>query len=930
VLNDDTDGNGDGLMAVLNNGPANGIVTLYSTGAFTYSPTADFYGSDTFSYKANDGLLNSNIATVTIAVTNVNDPPVAEDDAVSTPEDTPLLIAETVLLANDVNLDPDTLSVNAVNNPTNGAVALAAGTITFTPTADFHGTAGFDYTVSDGTLTDNGHVVVTVSSLNDAPVAVNDTASTNEDTSINILDSTLLGNDTDVELDPLTVTAVGNPTNGTVALDAGTITFTPARNFHGTAGFDYVVSDGTATDTGHVTITVAPVNDAPVAVDDTASTDEETPVDISVGTLLVNDTDVDGDTLTLVELNNATNGTLALVGETITFTPAANFNGEAGFGYTITDGTATDMGHVIITVVPVNDAPVAVDDTVEADEDTPVLIPVSTLLANDTDVDLDTLTVTGVSDPSNGTVALAAGTITFTPALEFNGEAGFDYTITDGTATATAHVTITVGPINDTPVAVDDMAATNEDTAVEILVSTLLANDTDADGDILTLVELNNATNGTLALVGETITFTPVLNFNGEAGFDYTITDGTATDTAHVTISVAAVNDAPVAVSDTATTNEDTAVEILDSTLLANDADVDLDTLLVTGVSNPIHGTVVLAAGTITFTPAANFNGNAGFDYTISDGAETDMAHVTITVAPVNDAPVAVDDTAATDEDTPVDIFVGTLLTNDIDVDGDTLSLTGVSNATGGTVALVAGIITFTPAANFNGEAGFDYTITDGAATATAHVVVTVDAVNDAPMAADDNFTMDEDTVLNDTLSATDVDGDDLTFSGSGDTAHGAVVINTDGTFTYTPDANYFGTDSFEFTVSDGELSDIGTITITITDIPDNAAPVAGDDAYEMDEDTVLNIAAPGVLNNDSDADEDPITAVLVTGPTHGILVLNADGSFTYTPAPDFFGTDSFTYVANDGTADSNVATVTLTVVDMPEIKTIRLPIILK
>ncbi len=650
VLNNDTDANGDTLAAVLNNGPTNGILTLNSTGAFTYSPTSNFYGSDTFSYKANDGLLDSNIATVTITVTNVNDPPVAEDDTVSTTEDTPLLIAESVLLANDVNVDPDTLSVTEVSNPTNGAVMLVAGTITFTPTADFHGTAGFDYIVSDSTLTDTGHVAVTVNLVDDAPVAVDDTASTNEDTLVDIL----------------------------------------------------------------------------------------------VSTLLSNDLDADGDTLSLVEISNATGGTLSLVGETITFTPALNFNGEAGFDYTITDGTTPDTGHVTITVVPVNDAPVAVGDTTSTDEDTPALILDSTLLANDTDVDLDTLTVTGVNNATNGTVALAAGTITFTPALNFQGTAGFDYIISDGTATDTGHVTVTVVAVNDPPVAVDDAASTDEDTPVDIFVGTLLANDIDFDGDTLTVTGVSNATNGTVTLAASIITFTPTADFNGEAGFDYTITDGTETDTGHVTITVDAVNDAPVAVDDAASTDEDTDAIIQSSTLLSNDTDADDDTLTLTAVSNPTNGTVGLDAGTITFTPTADFNGTAGFDYTISDGTLTDTGHVTVTVISVNDAPVAVDD------------------------------------------------------------------------------------------------------------------------------------------------------------------------------------------AYEMDEDTVLTINAPGVLNNDTDADGDTLTAVLVAGPTNGTLTLNADGSFTYTPAPNFFGTDTFTYVANDGTSDSNIATVTLTVADMPEPKYIYLPVILK
>ncbi|HQF62555.1 MAG TPA: Ig-like domain-containing protein, partial [Anaerolineaceae bacterium] len=596
--------------------------------------------------------------------------------------------------------------------------------------------------------------------------------------------------------------------------------------------------------------------------------------------------------------------------------------------YSFTGAVADAFGFTADVTVDVlfNDIPTATAQTVTTAEDTALPITL-------TGVDLypGALTYTVATQPTNGTLSGTAPALTYTPDADFNGTDSFTFTVSDGTETsAPATIDITVTAVNDAPVAVDDTASTDEDTAATILDSTLLDNDTDVDLDTLTLTEVSNPTNGAVVLAAGTITFTPTAGFSGTAGFDYTVSDGILTDTGHVTVTVGAVNDAPVAVDDTASTNEDTPLDILDSALLDNDTDPDGDTLTLTEVSNPTNGTVALAAGTITFTPAADFNGTAGFDYTVSDGTLTDTGHVTITVIAVNDAPVAVDDTASTNEDTAATILDSALLDNDTDPDGDTLTLTEVSNPTNGAVVLDAGTITFTPAADFNGTAGFDYTVSDGTLTDTGHVTITVIAVNDAPVAEDDAFTMAEDTVLNDTLTASDVDSTVLTFSGSGDTAHGAVVINTDGTFTYTPAADYFGEDSFEFTVSDGELSDTGTITITITDVPDNAAPVAVDDAYEMDEDTVLTINAPGVLNNDTDADEDPITAVLVAGPTNGTLTLNADGSFTYTPAPNFFGTDTFTYVANDGTSDSNITTVTLTVVDMPETKYIYLPIILK
>ena len=250
-------------------------------------------------------------------------------------------------------------------------------------------------------------VQTTGSSSNDAPTAVDDNNQTTaEDTAVTI---DVLDNDTDVEGDMLSVTqvagqdiAVGETvtvTNGRVALnDDGTLTFTPNANYNGPATFDYTVSDGNLTDTGTVSITVTPVNDAPVATDDTATTDEDTPITIDV---LDNDTDVDNDDLTITQVAGqdiaidetveVTNGQVTLnANGTLTFTPDANYNGPASFGYTVSDGDLSDTGTVTVTVTPVNDAPVAVDDTETTAEDTPIDIDV---VANDTDVEGDMLSV---------------------------------------------------------------------------------------------------------------------------------------------------------------------------------------------------------------------------------------------------------------------------------------------------------------------------------------------------------------------------------------------------------------------------------------------------------------------------------------------------------------------------------------------------------
>jgi len=158
------------------------------------------------------------------------------------------------------------------------------------------------------------------------------------------------------------------------------------------------------------------------------------------------------------------------------------------------------------------------------------------------------------------------------------------------------------------------------------------------------------------------------------------------------------------------------------------------------------------------------------------------------------------------------------------------------------------------------------------------------------------------------------VDGDPLTSVLVSGPAHGTLALNPDGSFTYTPAENFCGEDSFTYKAYDGSLySNVATVRITVTCV--NDAPVARDDTYTTNEDTPLVVPAPGVLGNDYDVDGDPLTAVLVSGPAHGTLALNPDGSFTYTPAENFCGEDSFTYKAYDGELYSNVATVRIMVI---------------
>src|SRR5207245_2366312 len=195
----------------------------------------------------------------------------------------------------------------------------------------------------------------------------------------------------------------------------------------------------------------------------------------------------------------------------------------------------------------------------------------------------------------------------------------------------------------------------------------------------------------------------------------------------------------------------------------------------------------------------------------------------------------------------------------------------------------------------YNGPDSFTFKANDGELDSNiATVSITVTAVNDAPVASNQAVVTDEDTAKAITLGATDVEGSPLTYAIVTAPAHGT-LSGTAPNLTYTPAANYNGSDSFTFKANDGSLdSNVATVTITVAAV--NDAPVAANDSYTTDEDTALTVAAPGVLGNDADIDSATITAVLVAGPAHGTLTLNANGGFTYTPSANYNGPDSFTY----------------------------------
>jgi hypothetical protein len=506
------------------------------------------------------------------------------------------------------------------------------------------------------------------------------------------------------------------------------------------------------------------VNDDPIAVDDSAITNEDTPVDIEI---LVNDSDPDGDTLTVSSVAQPSNGSVTDHATHVTYTPAVNYCGGDSFSYTVSDGNGgMDTATVDVAVTCVNDAPVAVDDLATTNEDTPVAIDV---LSNDTDVDgtLDPTTVSIVSGPSHGLARMdpASGAVAYSPSTGTAGSDSFTYTVNDddGVTSNVATVTVRVrgAGANDRPVAVDDSVATSEDTPVVIYV---LSNDTDADGTIdpatVSIIGGPSHGSGDVNPASGAVTYSPDAGYNGSDSFTYTVNDddGATSNVATVTVRVTDVNGAPVAVDDSANTNENTPVDVA---VLSNDFDPDGDSLTVSDydATSAVGGTVGCSdAGVCTYDPPTDFNGTDTFHYTASDGnGGSDTATVTVEVVssgvgplvtqfylPVvlnnaavnlNAPPVAVDDKATTDEDTVVNINV---LANDFDSDGDILIVSDhdATSAEGGTVmCTVVGVCTYDPPVGFNGTDTFQYTASDGnGGTDSATVTVEVSEPGSAPL----------------------------------------------------------------------------------------------------------------------------------------------------------------------------------------------------
>ncbi len=411
------------------------IGTLSGTAPnLTYTPPANFNGATSFTFKVNDGLVDSPVATVSITVNSVNDVPVATAQSLTTAEDTALPIT---LSGSDI--ETSTLTYTLVTPPVNGTLSGIAPDLTYTPNADANGPDSFTFVVNDGTDDSPATTIdITVDPINDVPIALAQSVTTAEDTAVSI---TLSG--TDVETNDLTYTIVSPPSNGILSGTVPNLSYTPAANSNGSDSFNFMVNDGTVDSAiATVVITVTPINDLPVALAQSVNTDEDTAISITLA-----GTDVENSALTHIVVAQPASGTLSGTAPNLTYTPSANYNGADSFTFIVNDGTVDSaISSVSITVSSANDVPVFTTNPIVAATGTEnVAYTGQTLAGSATDTDAgDTITYSKVSGPAWLVIA-PDGTLSGTPGSGTTGLNSFVVRATDtasGTADATLEITV--------------------------------------------------------------------------------------------------------------------------------------------------------------------------------------------------------------------------------------------------------------------------------------------------------------------------------------------------------------------------------------------------------------------------------------------------------------------------------------------------------
>jgi hypothetical protein len=891
-------------------------------GSARWSFPATRLGTYQFTYVVNDGSKDSPVATVNMTVYPVpadNRAPVALAASTNTSEDTSVPIT---LEGSDA--DDDWLTFSVVTPPTQGVLTGTAPNLTYTPNTNANGSDSFRFKVNDGYVDSAiATVSIAIAPVADAPVARSSTITTDEDVPVAIVLDV-----SDPDLPPVGVFTVveGNFTwtqartnaesrGGHLATFTSQAEWDRARavagdrslwigGYQGTSRVE--PSGGWLWVTGEPWSFTAwgpgePNNAGPEDYAHllytplvNASTWNDAPVNFfhPRGYLLESPTNVTSG-LTFTVVAPPTKGVLSGVAPNFTYTPNPDANGTDEFRFRVNDGSMdSSVATVTINIRAVNDAPKGEAQSVTLDEDS-----VAAITLRGSDAEGDTMVFTVVAEPAKGTLSGTPPNLVYTAKTNATGPDAIVFKVDDGSSSSFATIAISLTPINDPPVAQPQAVALPEDSVRTI---TLRGTDIDTPAANLVFTILTPPTKGSLVGTNGVFTYRPNAHANGPDAFTFKVGDGSADSIpATVSVDIVPVNDAPVALSQGVSTSEDGAVNIV-----LTGADVDADPLTFSIVQQPAQGSLSGNPPTLTYTPRTNFSGVDSFTFKVGDGTLESPTNgvVSITVTPVNDAPVAMAQSVSTTKNTPRPILLAA-----VDAENDALTFAIVAQPARGAVSGTAPALTYTPEQNFVGNDSFTFRANDGASDSTVVTVsIRVTATNVAPVALAQSVTVSEDTALPVLLGGTDGDLDPLTFALLAGPTKGT-LSGTPPNLVYLPNTNAFGADSFTFVANDGTVdSTPATVSLTIT--PINDAPVAQAMTVSGPEDSVIPVLLAG-----SDVDGDAITYTLVGSPAHGTLV-GTPPNLSYVPSTNFTGADSLRFKVGDGALDSPVTTVELTV----------------
>jgi len=944
-------------------------------------PSTEWYGTEeiTFTAIGPEGLTASD--AVTFIVNPINSPPKANDDSFQLDEDTTLFLQAADLLQNDTDSDNnlEELSLTDVNNPINGTLDLENETITFTPSVNFYGVAGFDTTISDGAMSDTGHVTVTVNPVND-PLILSEIPSQaiNEGESFTPINLDDYVSDVEDSNGEITWSAWGS-SELVVAINDDRLAsiMPPNQDWHGSETISFTAEDtGGLSESVAAIFTVNPVNDPPIVTDIPSQTvNEDTPFTTIDLRSFVEDVDNQAAELTWSVSGAVDLSVIIDENHIATITPPnGEWHGSETLTFTASDpGGLSDSDTATFRVITVNDPPVVEDIPAQSISEvgTFAAINLDDFVFDPDNADADlTWTYSGNLDLIVSISPDRIATLT-TPDVDWNGQETITFTATDpGDLSDTAGAIFTVSAVNDPPVnSLPSNLSVLEDVATPL--SPISVSDGDVNESVDGQLELSlEVTSGALSLyqtagltftTGDGLTdpqmvfsgsladvnlalgsllYTPESNYVGQATLTLTSSDQGATgeggalvDTDQLLITVKDNNQAPLATSDDDyTVNEDTTLVVNAPGVLENDTDQDMDPLIAKLISSTTSGSLTLNPdGSFTYLPVKNYTGTDSFSYKASDGtADSETVWVNITIYPVNDPPSAGDDSFTTSEDTTLVKTTAELLANDTNVESDTqtLSVLGVSSPTNGTVSLEDGTITFSPSLNYYGTAGFDYTISDGELSDTGHVTVLVSPVNDPPLVYSiPNPTIDEGSsftkiYLDNYIDDVDDDITQINWTSSGNSELTVEISSDRVASIIIPNLDWHGSEIITFTaIDDQDGSGQREVTFTVNSIndPPIVVDIPGQTIPEGGSFAIIDLNA---FVSDVDHDDSEITWQ-VSGESNLQVSIDENQIASITPLDeDWFGTETLTFSAADPghLSDSDTATFRITAVNDPPV----------